>query len=160
MSNHSSMTNIGLIAPTVQVKPKEIVTHNHNRIDNYYWLNDPENPDVIAYLNEENEYLDKIMSPIKPLQEKLFDEMKGRIKEQDESVPVKDGEYFYYVKYVEGGEYPIYCRKKESHEADEEILLDGNEIGKGKKYFSIGGYEITDNDEIIAYGVDTISRRN
>lgn len=160
MSNHSSMTNIGLIAPTVQVKPKEIVTHNHNRIDNYYWLNDPENPGVIAYLNEENEYLDKIMSPIKPLQEKLFDEMKGRIKEQDESVPVKDGEYFYYVKYVEGGEYPIYCRKKESHEADEEILLDGNEIGKGKKYFSIGGYEITDNDEIIAYGVDTISRRN
>ena len=59
MSNHSSMTNIGLIAPSVQVKPKEIVTHNHNRIDNYYWLNDPKNPDVIAYLNEENEYLDK-----------------------------------------------------------------------------------------------------
>ena len=160
MSNHSSMTNIGLIAPTVQIKPKEIVIHNHNRIDNYYWLNDPENPDVIAYLNEENEYLDKIMSPIKPLQEKLFEEMKSRIKEQDESVPVKDGEYFYYVKYVEGGEYPIYCRKKESLKTDEEILLDGNEIGKGKKYFSIGGYEITDNDEIIAYGVDTISRRN
>jgi oligopeptidase B len=154
------MTNIGLIAPTVQIKPKEIVIHNHNRIDNYYWLNDPENPDVIAYLNEENEYLDKIMSPIKPLQEKLFEEMKSRIKEQDESVPVKDGEYFYYVKYVEGGEYPIYCRKKESLKTDEEILLDGNEIGKGKKYFSIGGYEITDNDEIIAYGVDTISRRN
>ena len=160
MSNHSSMTNIGLIAPSVQVKPKEIVTHNHNRIDNYYWLNDPKNPDVIAYLNEENEYLDKIMSPIKPLQEKLFEEMKGRIKEQDESVPVKDGDYFYFVKYVEGGEYPIYCRKKESLEVDEEILLDGNEMGKGKKYFSIGGYEITDNDEIIAYGVDIISRRN
>jgi oligopeptidase B len=86
--------------------------------------------------------------------------MKGRIKEQDESVPVKDGEYFYYVKYVEGGEYPIYCRKKENLEADVEILLDGNEMGKGKKYFSIGGYEITDNEEIIAYGVDTISRRN
>lgn len=160
MSIQPNMTNAGLIAPTVDVKPKHIVTHNHTRLDNYYWLNDPENPDVIAYLNAENEYLDKIMSPIKPLQEKLFEEMKGRIKEQDESVPVKDGEYFYYVKYVEGGEYPIYCRKKESLEADEEILLDGNEMSKSKKYFSIGGYEITDNDEIIAYGVDTISRRN
>jgi oligopeptidase B len=157
---HSSMTNIGLTAPTAQIKPKEIVTHNHTRIDNYYWLNEPENPDVIAYLNEENEYLDKIMSTLKPLKKTLFEEMKGRIKEQDESVPVKDGEYFYYVKYVEGGEYPIYCRKKENLEADEEILLDGNEMGKGKKYFSIGGYEITDNEEIIAYGVDTISRRN
>jgi oligopeptidase B len=160
MSIQSSMTNEGLTAPTVEVKPKEIINHNHTRIDNYYWLNDPENPDVIAYLNAENEYLDKVMAPVKPLQEKLFEEMKGRIKEQDESVPVKDGEYFYYVKYVEGGEYPIYCRKKESLDAAEEILLDGNEMGKGKKYFSIGGYEITDNDEIIAYGVDTISRRN
>jgi oligopeptidase B len=160
MSIHSSITNIGLTAPTVQKKPKEIVTHNHTRIDDYYWLNEPKNPDVIAYLNEENEYLDKIMSTLKPLKETLFEEMKGRIKEQDESVPVKDGEYFYYVKYVEGGEYPIYCRKKENLEADVEILLDGNEMGKGKKYFSIGGYEITDNEEIIAYGVDTISRRN
>lgn len=160
MSIQSSMTNAGLIAPTVEVKPKEIITHNHTRIDNYYWLNDPENPDVIAYLNAENEYLDKIMLPVKPLQEKLFEEMKGRIKEQDESVPVKDGEYFYYVKYIEGGEYPVYCRKKGNLDTAEEILLDGNEMGKGKKYFSIGGYEITDNDEVIAYGVDTISRRN
>ncbi len=160
MSIQPNMTNAGLIAPTVEVKPKEIITHNHTRIDNYYWLNDPENPDVIAYLNAENQYLDKVMLPIKPLQEKLFEEMKGRIKEQDESVPVKDGEYFYYVKYVEGGEYPVYCRKKGNLNATEEILLDGNEMGKSKKYFSIGGYEITDNDEIIAYGVDTISRRN
>jgi len=165
MSIHSNMKTIGIIAPTVQVKPKEIVTHNHTRIDNYYWLNDPKNPDVIAYLNSENEYLEKIMSPVKPLQEKLFEEMKGRIKEHDESVPVKNGEYFYYVKYVEGGEYPIYCRRKESleyHTLDEaeEILLNGNKMGKGKKYFNIGGYEITDNDEIIAFGVDSISRRN
>jgi oligopeptidase B len=159
------MKTTGITAPTVQVKPKEIVTHNHTRIDNYYWLNDPKNPDVIAYLNSENEYLEKIMSPVKPLQEKLFEEMKGRIKEHDESVPVKNGEYFYYVKYVEGGEYPIYCRRKESleyHTLDEaeEILLNGNKMGKGKKYFNIGGYEITDNDEIIAFGVDSISRRN
>jgi oligopeptidase B len=159
------MKTIGISAPTVQVKPKEIVTHNHTRIDNYYWLNDPKNPDVIAYLNSENEYLEKIMSPVKPLQEKLFEEMKGRIKEHDESVAVKNGEYFYYVKYVEGGEYPIYCRRKESleyHTLDEaeEILLNGNKMGKGKKYFNIGGYEITDNDEIIAFGVDSISRRN
>lgn len=133
MNIHSSMTNIGLTAPNVEAKPKEIVTHNHTRIDNYYWLNNPENPDVIAYLNAENEYLAQVMAPVKPLQEKLFEEMKGRIKEQDESVPVKDGEYFYYVKYVEGGEYPVYCRKQGSLDAPEEILLDGNEMGKGKK---------------------------
>lgn len=160
MSIKQKMNHAGLTAPTVQIKPTVLEIHDHQRIDNYYWLNERENPDVINYLNAENAYLDAVMTPVKDLQEKLFQEMKGRIKEKDESVPVKDGNYFYYAKFIEGGEYPLYCRKKASLDAPEEIFLDGNKLGKDKKYFSIGGYEITDDESIIAYGTDTISRRN
>ena len=147
-------------APMVAIKPHPMTLHGDTRQDNYYWLNDPKNPEVINYLNEENAYVDAVMAPTKALQDKLFNEMKGRVKEKDESVPVKDDDYYYYSKYVEGGEYPIYCRKQSSLEGKEEILLDGNAMGKGKTYFNIGGYEITDNEQIMAFGVDTISRRN
>ncbi len=160
MSIGQLMKHEGVPAPTVKAEPKELSIHGHTRIDNYYWLNERENPEVLAYLNAENAYLDQVMAPVKPFEEKLFQEMKSRIKEQDESVPVKEGDYFYYARFIEGGEYPIYCRKKESLDAAEEILLDGNKMGKGKTYFNIGGYEITDNDEIMAYGIDTVSRRN
>ncbi|MDI9879390.1 S9 family peptidase [Flectobacillus sp. LYT7W] len=134
--------------------------HEDTRVDNYYWLNDRENPEVIAYLEAENAYTEKVMSPTKAFQEELFEEMKGRIKEQDESVPYRDGDYYYYSRYIEGGEYPLYCRKKHSMEAEEEILLDGNALAEGNDYFSIGGYDISDNNQILAYSIDTISRRN
>ncbi|MDI9875888.1 S9 family peptidase [Flectobacillus sp. LFS242W] len=134
--------------------------HEDTRVDNYYWLNDRENPEVIAYLEAENAYTETVMSPTKAFQEELFEEMKGRIKEQDESVPYRDGDYYYYSRYIEGGEYPLYCRKKHSMEAEEEILLDGNALAEGHEYFSIGGYDISDNDQILAYSIDTISRRN
>ncbi|GAB3508540.1 S9 family peptidase [Emticicia fontis] len=160
MSNTQLMKHDGIATPTVKIQPKELSIHGHTRIDNYYWLNERENPEVVAYLNAENDYLDQVMAPVKPFEEKLFHEMKGRIKEQDESVPVKDGNYYYYVRFIEGGEYPIYCRKKVGSDVPEEILLDGNKLGKNKKYFNIGGYEVTDNEEIMAYGVDTVSRRN
>ncbi len=160
MSIGQTMKNTGLPTPVVQAKPKEMKIHDFTRVDNYYWLNERENPEVLTYLKAENTYLDAVMAPVKVLQEKLFQEMKGRIKEKDESVPVKDGNYFYYAKYIEGGEYAVYCRKKGSLTAPEEIILDGNKLGKGKKYFSVGGYEISDNEAIMAYGTDTISRRN
>ena len=147
-------------APKVAIKPHPMTLHGDTREDNYYWLNDPKNPEVIKYLNEENAYTDTVMAPTKALQDKLFNEMKGRVKEKDESVPVKDGDYYYYSKYVEGGEYPVYCRKQGSLEGEEEILLDGNAMGKGKTYFNIGGYELSDNEQIMAFGVDTVSRRN
>ena len=147
-------------APMAAIKPHPMTLHGDTRQDNYYWLNNPKNPEVIKYLNEENAYTDTVMAPTKAFQDKLFDEMKGRVKEKDESVPVKDGDYFYYSKYVEGGEYPVYCRKQGSLEGKEEILLDGNAMGKGKTYFNIGGYEIADNEQIMAFGVDTVSRRN
>ena len=147
-------------APMAAIKPHPMTLHGDTREDNYYWLNDPKSPEVLKYLNEENAYTDTVMAPTKILQDKLFNEMKGRIKEKDESVPVKDGGYYYYSKYIEGGEYPLYCRKKGSLDAPEEILLDGNKMAKGKAYFAVGGYEISDNEELMAYGIDTVSRRN
>jgi len=146
--------------PQAEKKAYPISIHNHTRIDNYYWLNQREDQKVIDYLTEENNYLDKVMTPLVDFKENLFEEMKGRIKEQDESVPYKDGDYYYYSKFVVGGEYPIICRKKNNLEGPEEILLDGNEMAKGLEYFNIGGFEISDNQQIMAFGIDTISRRN
>ncbi len=150
----------GIPAPKAPIKPYPMTIHEDTRVDNYYWLNDRENPEVIAYLEAENAYTETVMSPTKAFQEELFEEMKERIKEQDESVPYRDGDYYYYSRYIEGGEYPLYCRKKHSMEAEEEILLDGNALAEGHEYFSIGGYDISDNDQILAYSIDTISRRN
>lgn len=150
----------GITTPKAPIKPYPMTIHEDARVDNYYWLNDRENPEVIAYLEAENAYTETVMSPTKAFQEELFEEMKGRIKEQDESVPYRDGDYYYYSRYIEGGEYPLYCRKKYSMEAEEEILLDGNALAEGHDYFSIGGYDISDNDQILAYSIDTISRRN
>lgn len=156
----SLMTTAGLQAPVAAQKPYAMTLHGDTRLDNYYWLNEAENPDVIAYLEAENAYLDAVMQPTQALQEELYQEMKGRMKEKDESVPYKDGHYYYYSRYEEGGEYPIYCRKKDHLAAEEEILLDGNAMAQGFDYFQIGGFEISDNEQIMAFSVDTVSRRN
>jgi oligopeptidase B len=146
-------------APKAAIKPKELITNGHKRIDNYYYLNERENPEVIKYLNAENAYLDQELAPVKGLQDKLFEEMKGRIKQQDESVPYKEGHYYYYTRFITGGEYPIYCRKKESLDGPEEIMFDGNAMAKGHNYYQLGGYEISDNDELAIFAEDTVSRR-
>ncbi len=146
-------------APTVEQKVKELTTHGHTRIDNYYWLNDRENPDVIDYLNRENAYTDTMMQHTEAFQEKLFNEIVGRIKQTDESIPYKENGYFYYNRYEEGNEHAIYCRKKETMEADEEILLNANELAEGKSYFQLGGMSISPNNKLLAYSVDTVSRR-
>ncbi|MBW3130849.1 S9 family peptidase [Hymenobacter profundi] len=145
--------------PVALVKPKELKMGSNVRTDNYYWLNERTNPQVISYLDAENAYFDKMMAPVKDLEEKFYQEIKGRIKEQDESVPYRDNGYYYYTRYEKGGEYPIYCRKKGDLKASEEVLLNANEMGKGKSYFAVGGYEVSDNNQLMAYGVDTVSRR-
>ncbi len=160
MAFSQKMSLDGLSAPIAVKKPHPLIIHNLTRIDDYYWLKERENKEVIDYLTQENDYLAKVMSPVKNFQNSLFEEMKARIKEQDESVPYKEGNYFYYSKYVEGGEYPIYCRKNKSLDGKEEILLNGNEMAKGHNYFNIGGFEVSDNEQILAFGTDTISRRN
>ncbi|MFC3812327.1 S9 family peptidase [Lacihabitans lacunae] len=160
MTYGQKMSADGQTAPIAAQKNHELKIHNHSRNDPYYWLNQREDQEVLDYLNAENTYLDNVMAPISDFKEQLFEEMKSRIKEQDESVPYLDGNYYYYSKYVQGGEYPVYCRKKGSLDAKEEIILDGNEMAKDQSYFNIGGFEVSDNEQILAFGVDTVSRRN
>jgi oligopeptidase B len=145
--------------PVAKIVPKELTAHGHTRVDNYYWLNQRENPEVMAYLEAENAYKDAVMAHTKNLQEKLFQEIVGRIKQTDMSVPYKDQGYFHYTRYEEGGEYPIYCRKKESLDAEEEIVLNVDEMARGHDYYSVAGYSTSSDNNLIAYGVDTVSRR-
>ena len=145
--------------PTAAIKAKVLASPHGTRTDNYYWLNERNNPQVIDYLKKENAYFDQQMAPVKPLEEKLFSEMKGRIQEQDASVPYRDHGYYYYTRYETGGEYPLYCRKEGSLTAPEEVLLNGNEMGQGKAYFAIGGREVSDDNQTLVYGTDEVSRR-
>jgi len=146
-------------APICEKRPHELVSHNDRRVDNYYWLNDRENPEVIKYLNDENDYTNAIMQPLQGFQDKLFHEIKGRIKEQDESVPYFKHGYWYYTRMETGKEYPIYCRKMETMDAEEEVMLNVNELAEGHAYFAVGGLSVSPNNELLCYGVDTVSRR-
>ncbi len=146
--------------PVAKKVPKELTMHGDTRIDNYYWLNERENPEVIAYLEAENAYKDAMMEHTKPLQDKLFEEIKSKIKQQDESVPYKKNGYYYYTRTVVEKEYYVSCRKKESLEAPEEVLLDVNQMAEGFDYYAIGGSSVSTDNKILAYGVDTVSRRN
>lgn len=138
--------------PTAKKIKKKLQTHGDVRIDNYYWLNDRENPEVINYLNEENAYLSKEMAPTKDFQKSLFEEMKGRIKKDDESVPYKYNGYWYITKYQKGKDYPIYTRKKESLEAEEELLFDCNKMAKGHSYFKLVGLSVSPDTKKLRFG--------
>jgi oligopeptidase B len=145
--------------PVAKIVPKNLEIHGDVRVDDYYWLNDRENPEVIAYLKAENEYTDAMTAHSKELENLLFEEIKGRIKQTDESVPYKLDDYFYYTRYEDGKEYPIYCRKKGSLEGEEEIMLDVNVMAEGHEYFMVRGRRISSGQNILAYGVDTRGRR-
>lgn len=148
------------IKPPVAKKiPKELIHHNDTRIDNYYWMREREDAEVITYLEEENKYTEAVMSSHKEMEGQLFEEIKGRIQEKDESVPYKKNGYFYYNRFEEGQEYPIYCRKKGSLEADEEILLDVNQLAEGQEYYMVGSLSISDDNKLLAYAYDNVGRR-
>ncbi|APG61358.1 oligopeptidase B [Christiangramia salexigens] len=146
-------------APIAKKKSQKLVKHGDERIDNYFWMNDRENEDVIAYLESENEYNAQMTAHTKPLQEKLFEEMKSRIKEDDESVPYKLNGYWYITRFEKGYDYPVYSRKKESLEAEEEVLFNVNEMAQGYDYYSLGGLNVTPDNKLVAFGTDTVSRR-
>ena len=145
--------------PSAKICPRELSAHGDIRIDNYYWLNERENPEVIAYLEEENLYQETMMKETEPLQKQLYEEILGRIKQDDVSYPVKRNGYYYYTRYEEGKEYPIYCRRKDNMENPEQILLDVNVMSVGYHYYDIGTYSVSPDNKMLAYSVDTVSRR-
>ena len=145
--------------PVAEKIPKKLITHDDVRIDDYFWLNQIDNPRVLGYINAENAYFDQMTASTKTLEERLFEEMKSRIKEDDQSVPYKYNGYWYIVKYETGKNYPIYTRKKETLEASEELLFDCNEMAKDSEYFKLAGLSISPDNTMVSFGVDTLGRR-
>ena len=145
--------------PVAKKVPKELSIHGDTRVDNYYWLNQREDMEVIEYLNEENAYKDSLMAHTTPFQEKLFEEIKGRIKQTDMSVPYTENGYSYQTKYEEGKEYPIYVRNEGDKNGKEQIMLDVNVLARGFSYYNISGRSVSPDNKLLAYGEDTLSRR-
>ena len=145
--------------PIAKKIEKKLEIHNDLRVDNYYWLNERENPEVLSYLEEENEYKEALLKPTKKFQETLFKEMKSRIKKDDSSVPYFLNDYWYVTRYEKGKEYPIYTRRYMDIDSDEEILLDVNELAKKHSYYQVSGISVSPDNEKLAFGVDTLSRR-
>lgn len=154
-----SCTEMKIPSPKAKKVQKSLSKHNDIRIDNYYWLNQRENPDVIKYLKKENKYTSKNLKVTEKTQKILFDEMKSRIKKDDNSVPYFFNGYWYVTKYVKGKNYPIYIRKKMSLDASEEILIDVNKLCKDYPYCQVSGLSISPDNTKISYGMDTLSRR-
>lgn len=158
--------------PTAPIRSHTIETHGHARQDNYYWMREREDPELLAYLNAENDYLKEGMQHTEQLQEDIYKEIRGRIKEDDSSVPYQLDHFIYYVKYIEGNEYPIYCRKdlssldlqgedllKLSEGLPEEVLIDVNELAKDKSYCSVANVKPSPNHEWLAVAIDIVGRR-
>ena len=150
---------MGIKAPIASKKPKKLEIHEDVRIDDYYWLNDRENPEVISYLKEENAYYEAKTKHTKPFQETLYQEMKSRIKEDDTSVPYKKNGYYYITRFETGKEYPIYSRRKESLDGSEQLLFNCNEMAQDHDYFNLRGISVSPDNRIAAFAVDTVSRR-
>ena len=141
--------------PSAEKQPQVLELHGDRRIDDYFWLRDIENNKAIAYLEAENAYTEAMMQHTEALQTKLYNEMLARIQETDLSVPFRKDDYYYYSRTEEGKAYPIFCRKKGSLDAPEEVLLDQNELAQGHEFFSLGVFQISPNHEILAYSTDT-----
>ncbi len=151
--NHPSQTSV--TPPVAEKHPHVLELHGDRRVDDYFWIRDRDNPKVIAYLEAENAYTSAMMQHTEALQTRLYEEMLARIKETDLSVPYRKDNYYYYTRTEEGKAYPIYCRKKGTLDAPEEVLLDQNELAKGHEFFSLGVFKVSPNHQILAYSVDT-----
>ncbi len=145
--------------PVARVSPVKLEMHGDVRVDNYYWLKTRTSPEVIQYLEAENAHTDSVMAHTQPLQDLLYREMVGRIKETDDSVPYKMDDYYYYHRMEEGKEYPIYCRKQGSLGAPEQVILDVNELAEGHDFTYVRGFKVGSGQDIIAYPLDTVGRR-
>ncbi len=146
--------------PIAARKPVELINHGDRRVDDYFWLRERDNPEMLAYLEAENAYTKALLAHTDTLQKELFAEMKGRIKETDESVPVEKNGYFYYRRTVEGMQYTIYCRKAGNLDAPEEILLDLNKEAEGKEYMRLGNFAVSPDQRLLAYALDDNGSEN
>lgn len=151
---------MNITPPTAKKIEKHLEIHGDVRIDNYYWMNERDHPDVIEYLELENDYYNKMTAHTKDFQNSLFEEMKARIKEDDESVPYFYNGYYYITRFETGKDYPIFTRKKGSLDAEEEIMFNGNEMAEGHAYFRLVGINVSPDNKLAAFGIDTVSRRN
>ena len=145
--------------PAAAMRPETLSIHGHERVDEYFWLRERENPEVIRYLEEENEYTEEMMAHTAGLRDTLYQEIVGRIDQSDSSVPVRDGGYLYYTRYEEGQQYPIFARRRGSMDAPEQILIDANELAEGHGYFAVGARAVSPDGNILAFSVDTVGRR-
>ena len=143
-----------LTPPVAKKAPKEMIHHGDKRVDDYFWLREKDNPQVNAHLKAENAYTDAVLQPLAGLREQLYKEMLARIKETDQNVPYRKGEYFYYSRTEEGQQYPIYCRKKGRLEGVEEVLLNLNELAQGKAFLALGAYDVSPDGLWLAYSLD------
>lgn len=157
--DNASATSLPM-PPTAMQRPYTVTSpHGHTREDPYYWLRERENPDVIAYLEAENAYTDEVMAHTEGLREELFEEIRGRIVETDETVPYRLGSYWYYTRTEEGKAYRIYARRRGSLDGPEEILLDANERAEGKEYYAVMGLQVSSGEDVLAFAEDTVGRR-
>ncbi|MFO0947408.1 MAG: S9 family peptidase [Planctomycetota bacterium] len=148
---------INVSDPPIAAKvPRQTQIHGRMLHDDYFWLRDREDPRVIDYLKAENEYTASRLRPTEAIQAQLFEEMRQRLKEDDDTVPARRGQYFYYSRFHKGKQYPVHCRKKGSLAAPEEILLDENQLAKGHEYFQLGVFRVSPDDDRLAYSVDTL----
>ncbi len=156
------MSSVDVSKPPVAKRvPRALTHHGHTRQDPYYWLRDDkrEDSEILQYLKDENAYVGTILKPTEKLQEELFEEIKGRIKKDDASVPYLLDGYWYYSRFEKGKEYPIHCRKPGSLDASEEVVLDVNVQAKGHNYYRALGLKVSENNQLLAFGDDTLSRR-
>ena len=150
--------------PIAKKIPKTDLVHGETRVDDYFWLRDKDNPEVARYLEAENAYADALMRGTESLQEKLYQEMVSHTKETDVGVPFRDGNYFYYTRTETGKQYPIYCRKPAratgmQEDAEEQVILDQNQLADGQKFMSIGGMSVSESGDLLAYSTDNTGFR-
>ncbi len=155
----AAATAPALSPPVAAVRPHRFDEHGNVRIDQYYWLKDRSNPEVIKYLDDENAYTKAVMAHTQTLQDRLYEELKGRVLQNDQSVPFREGNYFYYTRLVEGKNYPIYARKRGSVSASEEIMIDANALAEGKATFLIRAWAVSSGEDLLAFAADTTGGR-
>ena len=148
-----------MAAPRAKVVPERLEAHGQVRVDDYYWLRDRDDPQVMAYLEAENAYTEAVMAHTEELQETLYQEIKGRIQQTDSTAPYPVQDYVYYTRFEEGKEYPIHCRRERTPDAQEQVMLDVNQMAEGHEFYSVGRYAVSSGQDLLAYPVDAVGRR-